>query len=120
MQMGAGRVDVVEQPVVGQPFEQRQHLGEVVIRRGASAGPVEDVESEPDVTRQRDAFGDALDVIVQPERLRDDDDSRGRGTALGGRLVCAHRPIGCGEGQISFGHAANLDLRSCRLPSARD
>ena len=56
VQVRAGGVDVGEQSVVGQPLEQRQHLGEVVVRRGAATGAMEDVESETDVA----GFGDRV------------------------------------------------------------
>ena len=73
-----------QQAVVGQPLEQREHLAEVVVRRGAAARPVEDVESEPDVAGFGDALRDALDVVVQPERFGDDDDCGRRLSSLAG------------------------------------
>src|SRR6478735_7711241 len=58
VQVGASGVDVGEQSVVGESFEQGQHLAEVVVGRGATARSMEDVDPEPDVSGIRDAFRD--------------------------------------------------------------
>ena len=90
------RVDVGEDALVADAFEERHHLGEVVVRRGTAAGAVEHRRRDADVAGGGDAAGDVLDVVVHPERLLDHDD-RALGLTLGVGLVDLHRPVGRGQ-----------------------
>src|SRR6185312_16262520 len=56
VQVFASGVDVRQQAFVAEAFEQRQDLLEVVVRRGAAAGAMEDVESDRAMTRARESI----------------------------------------------------------------
>ncbi len=90
--MGDGGVEIHEDPVVGQVLVERQDLGEVVVGRGAAAGPVEEVRRDGVEARIGEPLRDALDVVVDPERLLHDDDRPGRGLGRPS-LEDVHRPV---------------------------
>ena len=62
-------VDVGQDAVVGDAFEERHDLAEVVVRRGAAAGAVEERGRDGVVARRGEAPGHVLDVVVHTERF---------------------------------------------------
>ena len=92
-QRGQRGVDIVKRAVVGEPLEERHHLGEVVVGSRPAAGAVEDMGRDRVVPGVGEPPRDVLDVLVDAERLLDDDHRRlDRLIRLG--LVDRHGPVG--------------------------
>ena len=106
-----GRLDVHHDPRVGEALEQRQHLLEVVVGRGAAARPVEERRRDGVVAGVGEPPGDVLDVVVHPERLLDHDHRPPR-AAVRHRLVRGHRPVGGLQGQLVDLHAGVATTRA--------
>ena len=69
----SGRLALWGRRLVGEAFEQRQHLLEVVVRRGPAARTMKDVETESAPSGRGDALGHIFDVLVESEGFRNDD-----------------------------------------------
>src|SRR2546430_5777413 len=86
-------VHVDEDGVVVEMLVQRDHLGEIRVRRGAATGPVEEVRRDRVIAGVGEPARDVLDVRVHAERLLDDDD-RTAGVAHPSGFVHGHRAVG--------------------------
>jgi hypothetical protein len=86
-------VDVHQDPVVVEVLVQRDHLGEIVVRRSPAAGAMEQMRRNGVVPDLSEPTGDVLDVLVHAERLLDDDNRAPR-VAPWSSLVDLHRSVG--------------------------
>src|ERR1019366_8137142 len=101
-----GGVDVGEEPVVGDAFEQGEDLVEVdvvVVVDRATPGPVEERGGDRVVSDGGETSGHVLDVLVHAERFLDDHPGAAR-VAVGGHLVDVHRAVGRRDGYVLVGH----------------
>ena len=112
VQMIERGVDIHEDAVVGDRFEELHHLGELVVAGDASTRAMEEVGRHRVIAGCGGAARHVFDVVVDAERFHHDD-HRALCRAIGCRLVESHRTVG-GEGVIlSFDcHAGDTSARS--------